>query len=100
MKTKLLIPENILYLLALFSAIFTLITLSFDFSHWGIPFLSENFLTYIALLCSFAVAFILIYDVFKNNIPGKFLWIVGFLISGGITGLFYLRNRSKYFAES
>ena len=100
MKTRLLIPQNILYPLALFGAVFTVITLTFDLSDWGISLETGKFLTYIALLCSFLVALVFIYDVFKNDIPGKYLWTFGFLISGGITGLFYLRSRPKYLAQS
>ena len=100
MKTKLLIPANILIPLALFGAIFTIFTVSFDLTSFGIPLAAGKFLTYIAFLCSFLVALVLISDVFRNNIPGKYLWTLGFLISGGITGLFYLRSRPKYFVQA
>lgn len=100
MKTKLIIPVNILIPLALFGAILTIFTVSFDLTTIGIPLEVGNFLTYIAFLCSFLVALVLISDVFRNNIQGKYFWTLGFLISGGITGLFYLRSRPKYFAHA
>ena len=100
MKSNLVIPENILFPLALFSAIFTVFTITFDLTNFGIPLEVGKSITYIALLCSFLVALVLIVDVFKNDIPGKYLWTLGFLISGGITGVFYLRSRPKYFVRS
>ena len=92
MKTNLLIPENTLFLLALFSAIFTVFTITIDVTSFGIPLEFGRFITYIALLCGFLVAVVLIVDVFRNDISAKYLWTLGFLISGGITGLFYLRS--------
>jgi len=100
MKTKLLIPADFLLILALFGAIFTFFTISFDLTNFGIPLEAGKFITYIALLCSFIVALILIADVFKNNVPRKYLWTLGFLLSGGITGIFYLRSRNKYIMQS
>ena len=100
MKTNLLIPENTLFLLALFSAIFTVFTITIDVTSFGIPLEFGRFITYIALLCGFLVAVVLIVDVFRNDIFAKYLWTLGFLISGGITRLFYLRSRSKYLAKS
>ena len=100
MKTKLLIAANTLIPLALFSAVFTVFTITIDVTSFGIPLEIGRSITYFALLCSFLVALVLIVDVFKNNIPGKYLWTLGFLLSGGITGIFYLRSRSKYFLPS
>lgn len=92
MKTNLLIPENTLFLLALFSAIFTVFTITIDATSFGIPLEFGRFIIYIALLCGFLVGVVLIVDVFRNDISAKYLWTLGFLISGGITGLFYLRS--------
>lgn len=100
MRAQLLLPENVIYFLALFGAIFTVITISFDFTGIGIPLAAGKFLTYLGLLCSFVTAVVLTIDVFRNDIPGKFWWTFGFLISGGITGIFYLRGRPKYFLRS
>lgn len=100
MKAKLLLPENIIYFLALFGAVFTVFSISFDFTSVGIPLAAGEFPIYFGLLCSFITAVVLTIDVFRNDIPGKFWWTFGFLISGGITGIFYLRSRPKYFLRS
>lgn len=100
MKTKLLIPQNILFPIALFGAIFTVFTLSFDLTNFGIPLAAGKFVTLIAVLCSFITAVVLIIDVFKNNVPAKYLWTLGLLFTGGIVGVIYLMNRNKYVIES
>ncbi|WP_027376665.1 hypothetical protein [Kaistella palustris] len=98
MKTKLLLPENLLYFLALFAAVFMVITVTVDVSYHNFPPYASHIITFFALFCSFIVAVVMIVDVFKDNYPGKYLWTLGFLFAGGITALFYLPNRRKYHA--
>lgn len=100
MNNKLLIPAEKLYFIALFGVVFSVITVSFDASVFGLPPVVGNLLTGLALLCSFVTVVVLIIDVFKNNVAGKYLWTLGFLFTAGITGLFYLRSRSRYSKSS
>lgn len=100
MKTKLLIPENILFPIALFGVIFTVFTVSFDLTTFGIPLAAGKVLTLIAVLCSFITAVVLIIDVFKNNVSAKYFWTLGLLFTGGIAGLIYLMKRNKVVIES
>lgn len=98
MKKDLLISPNILYWLVLFGIIFTVFSVSFDLTSLGISLETGKILSYIAVLCNFTVAFILIIDVFKNQNPSRFLWTLGFLLFGAFVGYFYLRNRQSYSA--
>lgn len=93
MKSNLLIPADLLFYIALFGAIFSIFTVSFDLTSLGIPLVAGNFLMYIALLCNFVVAILLIIDVFRNNLSTKYLWTLGFLLTAGIAGVIYLRRR-------
>ncbi|MEC5157887.1 hypothetical protein [Chryseobacterium sp. MP_3.2] len=96
MKHPLLIAEKLLYFLAVFGALFTVFSVTVDFSSLGFPRSSDKIIIYVGLLCSFVTALILIADVFKNNIDSKYKWTLGFLVFGGILGLFYLRFRDQY----
>ena len=100
MKAPLLLPKNLLYPVALFGLIFSIITVSFDFTNYGISLEAGKFLTYFAILCSFVTVVVLIVDVFKNNLSSKYLWTLAFLISGCIAGLYYLMNREKYIGKT
>ena len=99
MKHKLLLSENLLYFLAILGALFTVFSLTVDFSSLGLPRSSDKVMIYIGLLCSFVTALVLIANVFKNNIESKYKWTLGFLVFGGILGLFYLRFRDQYKIE-
>lgn len=93
MKNELLIPKNILYPIAVFGIILTVFTVSFDLTSLGISLEAGKILTYIALLCNFITAAVLIIDVFKNNNAAKFLWALAFLFFGSLAGYIYLRKR-------
>ena len=99
MKNDLLISKNILYWLVLFGIIFTVFSVSFDLTSFGISLQAGKVLTYVAVLCNFIVAVVLIIDVFKNQNPSKLLWTLGFLLFGALVGYFYLRNRDSYSAQ-
>ena len=98
MKTDLLISPSILYWLVLFGIIFTVFSVSFDLTSFGISLEKGKILSYVAVLCNFIVAFVLIIDVFKNQNPSRFVWTLGFLLFGAFVGYFYLRNRDNYTA--
>ncbi len=95
MKTQLLIPVRILYLLAIFGCVFSVVTVSFNMEFLHLPFGGNNILGLMALFCNFIVSFVLIVDVFRNNLDGKYLWTLGFLFPGGIIALFYFAKREK-----
>ena len=96
MKKELLFSKNILYALVLLGFLLNFFTLRFDLTSWGIPLMFENVLINLGLLASFVATVVLIIDVFKNNVNGKYLWTVPFLLSGGLLGFFYLRSREYY----
>ncbi len=100
MKTKLLIPENILYPLIIFGFLFTFFTITFDVSAFGIPIIFGKILQMLGIIANFIVAVVLIVDVFKNNISAKYLWTFGFLIFAPIVGYIYVRNRENYLPQS
>lgn len=100
MKTKLLIPENILFPLIIFGFLFTFFSITFDVSSFGIPLFFGKILQILGLIANFIVAVVLIVDVFKNNVPAKYLWTFGFLIFAPIVGYFYVRNRENYLTSS
>lgn len=100
MKRQLLLSKNFLYALVLFGFLLNFLTLRYDFTNWGIPLMVENLLVNLGLLASFAATFVLIIDVFKNNVNGKYLWTLAFLLSGGLLGFFYLRSRDYYLKSS
>lgn len=99
MKNDLLISPSILYWLVLFGIIFTVFSVSFDLTSFGISLEKGKILSYVAVLCNFIVAIVLIIDVFKNHNPSRFLWTLGFLLFGAFVGYFYLRNRDSYSAQ-
>ncbi|MCB4235875.1 hypothetical protein LDL59_14480 [Kaistella anthropi] len=99
MKNDLLISPSILYWLVFFGIIFTVFSVSFDLSSFGISVHMGKILSYVAVLCNFIVAIVLIIDVFKNHNPSRFLWTLGFLLFGAFVGYFYLRNRDSYSAQ-
>lgn len=100
MKSKLLLPENILFPLIIFGFLFTFFSITFDVSAFGIPLVFGKILQIIGLLANFIVAIVLIVDVFKNNVSAKYLWTFGFLIFAPIVGYFYVRNRESYLPQS
>ena len=100
MKKELLLSKNILYTLVLVGFLLNFFTLRFDFTSWGIPEMAENVLINLGLLASFVATVVLIIDVFKNDVNGKYLWTLAFLLSGGLLGFFYLRSREYYLKSS
>ncbi len=100
MKSKLLLPENILFPLIVFGFLFTFFSITFDVSAFGIPLVFGKILQVIGLVANFVVAIVLIVDVFKNNVSAKYLWTFGFLIFAPIVGYFYVRNRESYLPQS
>lgn len=95
MQAPLLISKKILFPVAIFGLVFSFITLTFDVAPLGLPSEAGAFLTYLAVLCSFATVLILIVDVFKNNLHARYLWTLAFLLTGCFAGLYYLLNREK-----
>lgn len=100
MKSKLLLPENMLFPLIVFGFLFTFFSITFDVSAFGIPLVFGKILQVIGLVANFIVAIVLIVDVFKNNVSAKYLWTFGFLIFAPIVGYFYVRNRESYLPQS
>ena len=96
MKNELLIPKNILLTLIAVGFLFNFSAISFDLESMGIPLMVGNILVFVGLVASFIATVVLIVDVFKNNINGKYLWTVAFLFSGGLIGFFYVRSRDYY----
>ena len=96
MKNELLIPKNILLTLIAVGFLFNFSAISFDLESMGIPLMVGNILAFVGLVASFIATVVLIVDVFKNNINGKYLWTVAFLFSGGLIGFFYVRSRDYY----
>jgi len=100
MKSKLLLPENMLFPLIVFGFLFTFFSITFDVSAFGIPLVFGKILQIIGLIANFIVAIVLIVDVFKNNVSAKYIWTFGFLIFAPIVGYFYVRNRESYLPQS
>lgn len=100
MKNELFIPINVLYTLIAVGFLFNFFRISFDLESLGIPLMVGNVFSYLGLLASFIATIILIIDVFKNNVNGKYLWTFAFLFSGGLIGFFYLRSRDYYLKSS
>lgn len=100
MKSKLLLPENMLFPLIVFGFLFTFFFITFDVSAFGIPLVFGKILQIIGLIANFIVAIVLIVDVFKNNVSAKYIWTFGFLIFAPIVGYFYVRNRESYLPQS
>lgn len=100
MKTPLLIPQNILFPIAIFGLVFTLFSLTINLEHLGIPIDIGIVLICAGLFANFMVSVVLIIDVFKNNLSTKFIWTVSFLFVGCLSGLFYLRNRDRYLSNT
>lgn len=100
MQKELLISKNILYVLILLSFVFIFFNIAFDFSNFGFPLELSKILTLVGLLGSFIVSVVVIVDVFKNDVNGKYLWTLAFFMSAGLLGYFYLRNRDIYLSRS
>lgn len=96
MNHKLLLPQNILFPIAVLGLLFGFFTISVDLTHLGIPLAASQLFMYVGLICNFVTVVVLIIDVFKNNVSGKYLWTLAFLLLGCISGLYYLMNREKY----
>lgn len=99
MNSKLLIPQNILYPVAIFGLIFTVFSVTLNLESCGIPFDLGLVLIYAGLIANFLATVVLIIDVFKNNLSTRFLWTMSFLFLGSLSGLFYLKNRNYYIAN-
>ena len=100
MRKALLVPQNALYVLILLSFIFTFFKITFDFTSFGIPLEWGKILIFVGLAASFIVSVVLIVDVFKNNVNGKYLWTLAFFMSAGLLGYFYLRSRDYYLSRT
>ena len=96
MRKELLVPKNALYVLILLSFVFTFFNITFDFTSFGIPLEWGRILMIFGLAASFIVSVVLIVDVFKNDVNGKYLWTLAFFMSAGLLGYFYLRSRDYY----
>lgn len=97
-SSNLLVSKNIIYPIALFGLIFGVFTVTIDLTSLGIPLQLSKILPFLALICNFIIAVVLIVDVFKNNLSAKYLWTIGFLLTGSIAGVFYLMNRERNLA--
>lgn len=100
MRKELLVPQNALYLLILLSFIFTFFNITFDIASFGVPLEWGRILVVIGLAASFVVSVVLIVDVFKNDVNGKYLWTLAFFMSAGLLGYFYLRSRDHYLSRT
>ena len=100
MRKELLVPQNALYLLILLSFIFTFLNITFDITSVGIPLEWGRILVVVGLAASFVVSVVLIVDVFKNDVNGKYLWTLAFFMSVGLLGYFYLRSRDHYLSRT
>ena len=100
MRKELLVPQNALYVLILLSFIFTFFNITLDITSFGIPLEWGRILVVIGLAASFVVSVVLIVDVFKNNVNGKYLWTLAFFMSAGLLGYFYLRSRDHYLSRT
>ena len=100
MRKELLVPQNALYLLILLSFVFTFFNITFDIASFGVPLEWGRILVVVGLAASFVVSVVLIVDVFKNNVNGKYLWTLAFLMSAGLLGYFYLRSRDHYLSRT
>ena len=100
MRKELLVPQNALYLLILLSFIFTFLNITFDITSVGIPLEWGRILVVVGLAASFVVSVVLIVDVFKNDVNGKYLWTLAFFMSAGLLGYFYLRSRDHYLSRT
>ena len=98
--TNLLIPKNALFTLIAVGFLFNFFRISFDLTSLGIPLVAVQVISSLGLLASFIATIVLIVDVFKNNVNGKYLWTMAFLLSGGLIGFFYLRGRDFYLKSS
>ena len=96
MRKELLVPQNALYLLILLSFIFTFFNITFNIASFGIPLEWGRIMVAVGLAASFVVSVVLIVDVFKNDVNGKYLWTLAFFMSAGLLGYFYLRSRDHY----
>ena len=100
MRKELLVPQNALYLLILLSFIFTFFNITFDIASFGVPVEWGRILIVVGLTVSFVVSVVLIVDVFKNDVNGKYLWTLAFFMSAGLFGYFYLRSRDHYLSRT
>lgn len=100
MRKELLVPQNALYVLILLSFIFIFFNITFDFTSFGIPLEWGRILILVGLAASFIVSVVLIVDVFKNDVNGKYLWTLAFFMSAGLLGYFYLRSRDHYLSRT
>ena len=99
MNSDLLLPKKVLFPVALFGLILGMFTITFDFNAFGIPEEVGKILPYLALICNFTTVVVLLIDIFRNNLSTKYLWSLGFLLTGCLAGLYYLMNRDKYLNE-
>lgn len=100
MKNNLLLPKNILLLIAIVGLLFTVFSVTIDLSSLGLPIETSKLLIYVGMACNFITVIVLIVDVFKNNLSSKYLWTLGFLLTGCFAGLYYLINREKFLSQS
>ena len=100
MRKELLVPQNALYALILLSFIFTFFNFTFDIASFGIPLEWGRILIVVGLAASFVVSVVLIVDVFKNDVNGKYLWTLALFMSAGLLGYFYLRSRDHYLSRN
>lgn len=97
-SSNLLVSKNIIYAIALLGLIFGVFTVTIDLTNLGIRLEVGKILPFLVLICNFITAVVLIVDVFKNNLSAKYLWTIGFLLTGCVAGVFYLMNRERNLA--
>lgn len=97
-EQKLLISESLLYAVALIGALFTIITVTLDAAvlGWDIP---QNLFLFVGSFCTLMAILVAAADVFRNQIKNKALWLVTFVIFGGLGVLYYLYNRKRFLAK-
>ncbi|TXF77273.1 hypothetical protein [Chryseobacterium sp.] len=98
-EQKLLISAPLLYGIALLGAVFTIITVTLDAAVLGLN-IPANFFLFVGSFCTLMAILVSAADVFRNQVKNRALWLVTFVIFGGIGVLYYLYNRKRFLAKS
>ncbi|WP_304343560.1 hypothetical protein [Chryseobacterium koreense] len=95
MEHPLLIPKRYLLPMAVFGLVVVLLGAYMRIAHWNFGELSGNIVIDLGVVLSAIVWFIVITDIFRNRNKYSIFWVIGMILFGSVTTIFYLLKRNE-----
>ncbi|WP_417427951.1 hypothetical protein [Halpernia sp.] len=92
----LLIPREILLLMAIVGFLLTLFGALLKITHWSFGPLNTDIALSVGVIFSFITWFVVLIDLFRNKIQSKLIWIIGMFLMGSVISILYLIYRKNY----